>query len=217
MIITIDGPAGAGKSTISKQFAKSIGFEVLDTGAMYRCVALLYKRMGLEITHKEFQHSLHNIQIHFKNQHIFLNGEDVSTSIRTPEIDILTSKIISINPSIRKHLVILQRQIGSKQNIVAEGRDMGTNVFTEAPIKFYLTATPKIRAQRRHSELLKKNINKNIDELKKEIELRDHEDSNRQINPLRIPENATIIDTSELSISQVVQQMIDIYTSFKNI
>lgn len=215
MTITIDGPAGAGKSTISKKFAHEIDFSVLDTGAMYRCVALLYTRLGqhIDINDSRFQQELKKIEIHFEDEKIFLNNEDVSHLIRTSEIDMITSKIISVNPAVRKHLVALQQQIGEKQNIVAEGRDMGTNVFTQAPLKFYLTANTFVRAKRRYDQLLEKNIKTNIKELEKEIELRDHEDCNRALNPLCIPEGAVIIDTSELSISEVLEQMINKYNS----
>ncbi len=215
MIITIDGPAGAGKSSISKQFASQINFQILDTGAMYRCVALLQKQNNASLDDLNFQQDIININISFDNGNVFLNGKDVSLDIRTPEMDILTSSVVSVHPFVRKELCNLQRKIAQNQNMVAEGRDMGTNVFPDSPLKFYLTANPLVRAERRHKQLSEKNIIKDIKELEKEIISRDHEDSNRAINPLRIPDNACVIDTSHLTPQEVLDQMLLAYNNKK--
>ncbi len=215
MVITIDGPAGAGKSTLSKKFASSINFEVLDTGAMYRCAALLLKKSGLDIDDIQFKDDILNIDISFKGSEVFLNGQNVTKEIRTPEIDVLSSSVISVNLFIRQEMGNLQRKIAQNGNIVAEGRDMGSNVFKDAPLKFYITAKPETRALRRYKELQQKNIDKDLKELELEIINRDYEDSHRQYNPLTIPENAIIIDTDDLTIDEVLNLMLDIFKKDK--
>ncbi len=211
MVITIDGPAGAGKSTISKRFASDIDFEVLDTGAMYRCAALILKNKNCSVDDTAFKDDILNMDISFDNGEVYLNGRNVSLEIRTPEIDVLASSVVSVDPFIRQEMGRLQRRIAENRNFVAEGRDMGTNVFKDSPLKFYITATPETRALRRHKELQQKNIEKNLDELKIEIINRDKNDSSRKYNPLSVPENAVIIDTDELTVEQVLQKMKDAY------
>ncbi len=215
MIITIDGPAGAGKSSISKQFASQINFQVLDTGAMYRCVALLLKESNSSLDDVNFQQEIINMDIVFDNESVFLNGRDVSLDIRTPEIDVITSSVVSVHTFVRQELCRLQRKTALHQNMVAEGRDMGTNVFPDAPLKFYLTANPLVRAERRHKQLLQKNITKDIKELEEEIKARDFEDSNRAMNPLRVADDACVIDTSDLTPQEVLDQMLLAYNNKK--
>lgn len=208
MVITIDGPAGAGKSTLSQQFAHAIQFQVLDTGAMYRCVAYLKKKSGLSLDEPKLQEMISSINIEFRNNSIWCNQEDVSQAIRTSEIDILTSQEVSPHPFVRSQMCALQRKIAENTSIVAEGRDMGSNVFPDAPLKFYLTADSKIRAERRYKQLQEKNISADLQQLEKEIQERDLQDTQRTLNPLSIPNGAIIIDTSSLSLEEILTQML---------
>lgn len=210
MVITIDGPAGSGKSSLSKEFAKKISFQSLDTGAMYRSVALLVKNSGLSVENETIQQQISSMDIQFRQTKVYLNDVDVSQEIRTSEIDILTAKI-STNSFVRDIMKKLQRKVAENTNIVAEGRDMGSNVFPHAEIKFYLTALPEVRAKRRHLQLIKQGVFKDLDELIEEIEQRDKEDSERVLNPLCIPHNAFVIDTSNLTEKEVFQEMMVIY------
>ena len=211
MIITIDGPAGAGKSTISQEFAKAINYDVLDTGAMYRCVALLKKESDLSLNDAQFQQEILDMNIVFQNNEVLLNGKNVTKQIRTAEIDIITSADVSPHFFVRSQMCNLQRKMAEDKNMVVEGRDMGSNVFPYSPLKFYLTANAKVRAKRRHDQLLEKNIHRDLRELEKEIEKRDSEDRNRINNPLCIPEGAHVIDTSDLSLQEVLQKMLKIF------
>ncbi len=211
MIITIDGPAGAGKSTISQEFAKAINYDVLDTGAMYRCVAYIKKESALSLNDALFQQKILDMNIVFQNHEIFLNGKNVTKEIRTPAIDIITSVEVSPHYFVRSEMCNLQRKMAQDKNMVVEGRDMGSNVFPDSPLKFYLTANSQVRAERRYNQLLEKNIHKDLKELEKEIEKRDYEDMNRVHNPLCIPEGAHIIDTSDLSLQEVLQKMLEIF------
>ncbi len=215
MIITIDGPAGSGKSTLSKEFAKHIKFNTLDTGAMYRSVALLVKEQHISLDDSKIEGFLEtlleNINISFQGEKVFLNEKEVTKAIRTPEIDLLTSKV-SLSPIVRSKMKDMQRMVGNgNTNIVAEGRDMGSNVFPDAKLKFYLTASPEVRAERRYKQLLEQGIDKNLEKLTEEIIQRDKEDSERKLNPLVIPQNAVLIDTSHLNSSEVLSEMIRIY------
>ncbi len=211
MIITIDGPAGAGKSTISQEFAKLINYDVLDTGAMYRCVAYLKKETGLSLNDVQFQQDILNMKLVFQNNEVWLNDKNVTKKIRTSEIDILTSIDVSPHIFVRSQMCNLQRKIAKDKNMVVEGRDMGSNVFPNSPLKFYLTADTAIRAHRRHNQLLEKNIHKDLKELEQEIIQRDLEDFTRIYSPLCIPEGAYIIDTSELSLDKVLKKMLEIF------
>ena len=208
MIITIDGPAGAGKSSISQEFAKAIDYDVLDTGAMYRCVAYLKKESDLTLNDAQFQQEVLNMSIVFQNDQVLLNDKNVTKEIRTPAIDIITSVEVSPHYFVRSEMCNLQRKMAQDKNMVVEGRDMGSNVFPDSPLKFYLTANAQVRAERRYNQLLEKNIHKDLKELEKEIEKRDYEDMNRAHNPLCIPEGAHIIDTSDLSLQEVLQKML---------
>ncbi|MGL4677080.1 MAG: (d)CMP kinase [Brevinema sp.] len=215
MVITIDGPAGSGKSSISQEFAKRIDFDVLDTGAMYRCVALLLEQTKSSLDDPSFQQRIIDINIIFNQKQVFLNGQDVSVAIRTPSIDNLTSTIVSTHYFVREHLCSLQRKLANQKNIVVEGRDMGTNVFPNALLKFYLTATPQIRTKRRQIQLQEKGISKTLNELETEINQRDLDDSTRELNPLCIPKDAHIIDTSILDPKQVLEEILNYYYLFK--
>lgn len=211
MIITIDGPAGAGKSTISQEFAKAINYDVLDTGAMYRCVSYLKKESDLSLNDAQFQQEILDMNIVFQNNEVLLNDKNVTKEIRTAEIDMLTSTEVSPHIFVRSQMCNLQRKIAKDKNMVVEGRDMGSNVFPDSPLKFYLTANATVRAMRRHNQLLEKNIHKDLKELEKEIEKRDFEDMSRVNNPLCIPAGAHVIDTSDLSLQEVLQKMLEIF------
>lgn len=214
IIVTIDGPSSAGKGTIAKSVSKVLGLDFLDTGAMYRCVALLVKEYGFILDDNDITKlKLKNSEINFINDHndeirVILNGNDVTLQIRTPEISKLSSDIATKN-IVREYLTDLQREYASRGNIVAEGRDMGTYVFPDADYKFYLDASIKERAKRRLKQLEQSGIESDIDTVLKDLEKRDEQDENRSIAPLHPATNAVIIDTTELSINQVEDLIIN--------
>ncbi len=218
MIITIDGPSGTGKSTVSKLIADKLHFEHLDTGAFYRAFAVHIKEMGLDpLNESELNLSLSSFHIDIIEENnkkkYLLDKRDITHIMRTPEISQLSSKI-SVFPKVRKAIVSLQREYSSQKNIVAEGRDLGSVVFPKAQVKFFLTADPQIRAERRYEELKLKNPELDhllsFEKTLAEIEERDRRDSERAISPLVCPEEAIIIDTNDLTIDQVVSTMIKI-------
>ena len=214
-IITIDGPAGSGKGTVAKIVASKIGFSYLDTGAMYRTVALAIKNNSIDINDSGVLKSfLGTISIEIKNNkenepRYLLNDTDVTDNIRTREITMLSSDIAKIQ-SVRQHLVSLQREIGSGGSLVAEGRDMGTYVFPDAEYKFFLDATPEERANRRYKELMedKMNIKITFKEVLEDIVNRDKQDKERKESPLHPALNAVIIDTTNLTPDEVVGKII---------
>ena len=216
-IITIDGPSGAGKSTISKLLAARLYYTYLDTGAMYRVVGLLVERTGLDLQAANSKEKLVQLLDSFdlklapgqENQETraFLNGEDVSETIRTPEMAMVASRV-SAEPEVRKKLSDMQRVMGSKGAIVAEGRDMGTVVFPDAKYKFFLDATPEERALRRQKQLLEKGQKVEYEEILSQIRKRDQDDSSRSLAPLKPAADAIVIDSSEMSIEEVVSFML---------
>ncbi len=213
-VITIDGPAGAGKSTIAKELAKSLGFTYLDTGAMYRAVALAAKRRGISADDEAaLDAMLEGIRLGFEDGRILLDGEDVSGQIRTRQIDFMSSDV-SRHPVVRRHLTRLQRALAQGGNIVAEGRDMGTVVFPNADVKFYLTASPEVRAKRRQEQLALTGVNVPFDKILEEIKARDRADSSRKEAPLKRPEKSIKIDTSDLTIEEVFGMLL---TQIKNL
>jgi cytidylate kinase len=211
-IITIDGPAGAGKSTVSRLLAKKLGFTYLDTGAMYRAVALMAWRKGMNFADGKELYGLCksidiNLFFHGDSPKVYIGSEDVSEEIRRPEMDMLSSKISMIK-EVRDAMTDLQRNIGKKGRIVAEGRDMGTIVFPDAGYKFFLTASPQIRAERRHAERLCRGEPASMENIQNELRIRDEQDSLRSIAPLKPAEEAIIVDTSALDIDQVVEKIL---------
>ena len=216
-IITIDGPSGAGKSTISKLLAARLYYTYLDTGAMYRVVGLMVERTGLDLQAANSREKLVQLLDSFdlelapglENQETraFLNGEDVSETIRTPEMAMVASRV-SAEPEVRKKLSDMQRVMGSKGAIVAEGRDMGTVVFPDAKYKFFLDATPEERALRRQKQLLEKGQKVEYEEILSQIRKRDQDDSSRSLAPLKPAADAIVIDSSEMSIEEVVSFML---------
>jgi cytidylate kinase len=212
-IVTIDGPSGAGKSTISQELAASLAFAYLDTGAMYRAVALQVERSGIdEDDSAALGQLLADIDLQLKadggETRVILAGEDVSPLIRTPEMSMVASRVSAI-PAVREKLTQLQREIGGRGGIVAEGRDMGTVVFPQAAWKFFLDATPEERARRRVLQLREKGQQVDEKETLRLIVERDRADSSRALAPLKPADDALIVDSSKMTIDQVVALMRD--------
>lgn len=215
--IAIDGPAGAGKSTIAKKIAKTLGFIYIDTGAMYRAIALYLLRNNInENNEEEINKACNNISItisyHDNVQQVFLNGENVNELIRTEEVSKMASKS-SVNKDIRMKLVELQRKMAEKDNVIMDGRDIGTYVLPNADLKIFLTADAKERANRRYKELTLKGIPCNLDEIEQDIIERDKRDMTREFAPLKKADNAVLIDTSHLTIEQVVDAIVKLATN----
>lgn len=206
--IAIDGPGGAGKSTIAKLVGNELGLEYIDTGAMYRAIGLKLNREGIA---PEDVESIHNIlsktSIDFVEGKIILDGDDVSDIIRTQEISKLASTYSQI-PEVRTKLVDIQRRIAEGKSVIMDGRDIGTNVLVNAELKIFLTADPMVRARRRYEELKTKGVNAVLDHIYEEIKDRDYQDMNRSINPLVQAEDANLVDTSDMSIKDVVNSIV---------
>ncbi len=210
--IAIDGPSGAGKSTIAKDLSKKLNFIYVDTGAMYRAIALYFYENDIDISLEDVvSFHLSNIDIDIKyedgKQIVLLNGKDVSESIRTEKIGGMASSI-SVFSEVRSKLLNLQRNLAMKNKVVMDGRDIASHVLPNADLKIYLTASVDTRADRRYKELKEKGLDVNLEEIKKEIEIRDYRDINREIAPLRQVEEAILIDSSNLSIEEVVEKII---------
>lgn len=213
-IVAIDGPAGSGKGTIAKKVASKINAINVDTGAMFRCVALqaLRENVSLEEVEK-IKNILNNIEIDLKpNGKVFLNGEDVSKAIREEEVSKYSSPISTIS-DVREKLLHMQRKLGEFNDIVMEGRDIGTVVFPNANVKIYLDASPEERARRRIRQNLEKGIKSNYEEVLEEIKKRDFRDISRDIAPLKKAEDAIYIDSTNLSIEEVTEKILDIIKS----
>ncbi len=210
--IAIDGPAGAGKSSISKAVAKRLGIVYVDTGAMYRACAVYAIENGIEITQESIIPHLDDIIIDIKynenGQQIILNGKDVSERIREKDATIGSSKIAVI-PEVRLKLVQLQRTLASSKSVIMDGRDIGTYVLPDADLKIYLTASVKERARRRFVEMQQKGMECDINEVEKDIEFRDKNDSEREFAPLRCAEDAIKIDSSDLNFEEVCDKIFD--------
>ena len=208
MIIAIDGPAGAGKSTIAKKVADRLGYIYIDTGAMYR--AFTYELLTSSISLSDIEEItkvLEKTNIEFKNNEIFLNNLNVTNEIRSKNVTANVSTVSAI-PQVREKLVDLQRKIASESNSILDGRDIGTVVFPNAELKIFLTASVKIRALRRYNELIAKDKNIDINEIEAEIEKRDKLDSSRETSPLIKAADAIEIDTSDLSIDEVANTIL---------
>lgn len=207
-IIAIDGPSGSGKSTIAKLIAQKLGFDYLDTGALYRAVAISLIKLGLneKASDKEIEGALQKTEVKFNDGHVFLNGEDVSSEIRSPEAGHFAS-VFSAKKPVREFLMNTQRDSAVHADIVAEGRDMTTVVFPHAFKKFYLDASVEERKSRRSLELISKGFEVNEEKIIKEIIERDTRDSSRDIAPLRRANDACLIDSSGLSIEEVLNKI----------
>jgi len=220
-VVAIDGPAGTGKGTITKLVAEELGLINIDTGAMYRCVALEAYRKGINETEIEkLEKLLENIDIQLKRESgelkVFLNGEDVSEAIRTPEVNSCVAKYAAVK-CVRDKMTPLQRKMGENSNIIMEGRDIGTAVFPNADVKIYLDASVEERALRRYKQNLEKGINQPYEEVLESIKQRHILETTREINPLRKAEDATLVDTTELNIEQVKNRVIEIIKEKKNV
>ena len=210
MIITIDGPSGAGKSSVSKELSRRLGFDYLDTGAMYRAVALFMKERGIDLSDRAaVADALKGMKISFEQGRIFLNGRDVSDLIRTPEMDMAASKVSAI-PEVRQAMTRLQRSLAAKGDIIAEGRDMGTVVLPNAELKIFLSASAEERAKRRKRQLEEAGQTVSYETILRQIKKRDKNDSNRDIAPLCPAEDAVVIDSSDMDFQQVVEAVVDL-------
>ncbi len=213
MIVTIDGPAGSGKSTVAKQIAQRLDWMYLDTGATYRCAAIIAQRENLSADQtQQIAHKLRQADIKFKpsdaKPKVFLNDRDVTEEIRSETISELASKLAA-DPEIRSILVAKQRQIASQYaNIITEGRDQGSTVFADADIKIYLDAADDERARRRYRQLIEQGEQADYEQILQAIKQRDYRDKTRKISPLTIPDDAVVIDTTNLNIEQVVEKII---------
>ncbi len=210
--VAIDGPAGAGKSTIAKLAAKKKQFIYVDTGAMYRAMALACIRKNITAEEKEKVIETCDkcrVSLDYKNgeQIVLLNGENVNAYIRTEEVSQMTSTI-SAYPEVRAKLLELQRGIAASENVIMDGRDIGSNVLPNAEVKLYLTASVVTRAKRRYLEQVEKGYTGTLEEIEKEIEERDYRDSHRECAPLMVAEGAKIIDSSDMTIDEVVDEIV---------
>ncbi|RPH68579.1 MAG: (d)CMP kinase [Myxococcaceae bacterium] len=213
LIVAIDGPAGAGKSTVSKLLARRLGLSFVDTGALYRTVALSARRQGIATEDDAgLAALLGRIRISFRatgeENRVFLDGEDVSAEIRTPEISLLASAV-SARRVVREGLLGLQRRLALEAPVgaVLEGRDIGTVVFPDADLKFFLEASPDVRARRRYEELFQKGSESTLDAVLSDQTKRDRDDSSRAVAPLKAAEDAIRVDSSSLPLSEVVQRL----------
>lgn len=212
--VAIDGPAGAGKSTVAKAVAKKLGFIYVDTGALYRTIALNAVRNGVADDREGIVKMLDNtdVKLGFSDdgtQCVYLNGEDVSSLIRTPEISMGASKVSAI-PEVRAFLLDLQRDIAKENDVIMDGRDIATVVLPNANVKIFLFASPKCRAQRRYKELIEKGENVTFDEVLSDVNQRDYQDSHREIAPLKPTDESVMADTSALTLEESTELIINI-------
>lgn len=213
--IAMDGPAGAGKSTIAKSIAKKLQIIYVDTGAMYRAMGLYFIRNNINIeSHKEVQRACNSIEItiDYKDgeQQVILNGENVTPLLRKEEVGKMASTVGKLQ-EVRTKMVELQQSLAKIRTVIMDGRDIGTVVLPDAELKVYLTASSKERARRRWYELTEKGISCNIDEIEQDIIARDKQDMNREISPLCQAEDAILVDSSNMSIDEVIDKIITLY------
>ncbi len=209
--IAIDGPAGAGKSSIAKAAAKRLGFIYVDTGALYRTVALHLLKENIDPKDASaVEAALPNIQVTMGHeedgQHVYLNGEDVTGLIRTPEVSMMASTSSAI-PEVRKFLFSLQTGMAEKYNVIMDGRDIGTVVLPNADVKIFLTASPEVRAMRRYKELVEKGAKDSYEEVLADVIKRDYQDTHRETAPLKPAEDGVILDTSDLNFDEVINEL----------
>lgn len=219
MNIAIDGPAGAGKSTIAKKLAKELGFIYVDTGAMYRAMAYYFLQNGIASDNEAAIAKACpavDVTIAYENgeQQVLLNGENVNGVIRTEQVGNMASAT-SVYPVVRKKLVELQQELAAKADVIMDGRDIGTCVLPNAQVKIYLTASSKTRATRRYEELTAKGESCDLEEIEKDIIERDYRDMHRETSPLKQAEDAVLVDSSDLTINEVVAAIREIYQKKK--
>lgn len=212
--VAIDGPAGAGKSTIARAAAKKLGYIYVDTGALYRTVGVNALRLGLDTTDRAaVEGTLGDVKVELRfvdgEQQVLLNGEVVSAEIRTPEASMAASNVSAI-PAVREFLFNLQREIADKNNCIMDGRDIGTVVLPYAQVKIFLTASPEKRAQRRYDELIAKGTQVDYKDVLEDLIKRDYNDSHREVAPLKPAEDSVIVDTSELDLEQSKAKVIQV-------
>lgn len=210
--IAIDGPAGAGKSTIARRAAAELGFIYVDTGALYRSIAYYCISRGIDVKDKSAVVSMlpeitPELKFMDKVQHVFVNGTDVSDKIRTPEVS-MGASAVSAYPEVRAFLFDLQRRIAAENNVIMDGRDIGTVVLPHAQLKIFLTASPEARADRRYAELKDKENAPSYEQVLADIIKRDKDDSEREISPLRQAENAVLCDTTSLTLEESISTVI---------
>lgn len=210
--VAIDGPAGAGKSTIAKAAAKELGFIYVDTGALYRAVAYNAVKTGAIDDEQKIINMLDSTKVELKYvngvQAVYLNGEDVSAFIRTPEISMGASKVSAI-PQVRAFLLNLQREIANTNNVIMDGRDIATVVLPNADVKIFLFASPECRAERRYKELIEKGESVSFDDVLKDVNQRDYQDSHREIAPLKPSDDSIMADTSELTLQESIDLIVN--------
>jgi len=214
LAIAIDGPAGSGKSTVARLVAERLGYIYVDTGAMYRAAAWKSLQEGILLSDENaIVEMIHRTRMWFEKcdhtQRIFVDGTDVSEAIRTPEVSALSSPVSAI-PGVRERLVELQRQMAAQGGVVMEGRDIGTVVLPHAEVKVFLTASPKVRAQRRLNELLAKGYTMTLEEVERDLAERDLRDSTRAVGPLKQAPDAVVINTDRMSIEEVVNAVLEL-------
>ena len=219
MIVAVDGPAGSGKGTVTKRIEKELGFLNLDTGATYRCVALQVLRENVKLDNEEKIIKIaNNINIKIDNTGdkdiILLNGEDVSKEIRTKEVTEVVSQISSIIP-VRERMVEVQRNLAKGKNVIVEGRDIGTVVFPNADVKIYLDASEEVRAKRRYEENVQNGINTTYEEVLENVKMRDYNDMHKKVGALKKADDSVVIDSTELSIEEVVEKIKELIKKHK--
>lgn len=215
--VAMDGPVGAGKSSVARECAKRLGFIYVDTGALYRACGLYCKREGIEIipeNESRIEAAINGgltleIKLLDGVQHVFMNGEDVSGEIRLPEISMAASAVSAL-PAVRRFLLDTQRSVAAENNVIMDGRDIGTVILPNAEVKIFITAKPEIRAKRRYDELIAKNTKTTFEEVLSDLMKRDYNDSHRAEAPLKQAEDALLLDTSELDFEQTVEKVCEI-------
>ena len=212
-VIAIDGPAGAGKSTVAKIVAEKLGYTYIDTGAMYRGVAWKALHQSQEATDEDILQAVHDIDVRLacteRGTRVTVDGMDVTHEIRTPEVTHIVSRVAALGP-VREKMVELQRAMAANGAVVMDGRDIGTNVLPHADVKVFLTASVEERARRRYDEMKEKGYTVDFDELKQEIAARDKQDSERAISPLRQADDAVLLDSTTLSIDEVAARIMEL-------
>lgn len=212
-VIAIDGPSASGKGTVAQLVAQKLGYHYLDSGALYRIVALAGKKLGIAWSDETALAKMAgNLEIRFENSEIYLDGEIITGDVRTEEMSRGASEV-AVHPEVRRALTNLQRSFRKAPGLVADGRDMGSVIFPDAATKIFLTASAEIRAQRRYKQLMEKGNNANLDDILKDLKMRDARDRERKVAPLQQCEDAELLDTDYLTIEQAVQKALEIHAA----